>query len=278
MKRFGKILVMTLCMLSLSIAAKAQDLGQATETFNNAATALNAGNHAEALAGFKSALTMAEALGAEGTDIANDSKNVIPQILVQIAKGEMQKKNYTAALAKLGEASVAATEYGVTEVVAEAKKLKPQMNMAYGNALLSGKKYAEAAAKYEEIVADNPKNGLAYVRLGMAKARLNDEAGALAAFAKASEFGQKSQAEKQVSNLHLQKAQAAFKAEKFDEAIKAAKDCIAIGENSGATYIMAMAYVKKKDYPAACVELKKIQNESKYKKTVADLMPQLKCQ
>ena len=59
MKKIAKLFAATLFALSVCVAANAQDLAQAGELYNNAATALNGGDKAGALEGFQKALDMA---------------------------------------------------------------------------------------------------------------------------------------------------------------------------------------------------------------------------
>ena len=66
MKRFSKFLIMAFASLFVFANAYAQDLGEATEVYNNAATALTEGNDNDALAGFQKALSLAEAAGEAG--------------------------------------------------------------------------------------------------------------------------------------------------------------------------------------------------------------------
>ena len=111
----------------------------------------------------------------------------------------------------------------------------------------------------------------------MWESRLGNEDGERDAFQKAEENGQKAKADKELSKLKLKKAQGTYKAKNFDACIAAANDCIKMGANPAATYFLGMAYVGKKDYAKACVELKKIQNDAKYKESVGKLLPQLQC-
>lgn len=277
MKRITKFFMASMCAMFLFANANAQDLASATELFNNAATALNEGKNTVALEGFEKALKMAETLGEEGATIANDSKTIIPKILLQMGKEAANARNMDEAIAKLQAASVKAKEYGQAEVSKEAIDLIPQIVMADANTLLNEGKFAEAAAEYQKVAELDPQNAVAYLRLGMAKGKLNDDAGAIAAYTKAAELGEKEDAQKQLSNLYLSKAQAAYKAKNFDETIASAKECLKVGNNPGATYFIGMALIGKKDYPAACIELKKIANDPKYKEALAKLIPQLQC-
>ena len=212
MKRIAKFFAATMIALSVCVAAGAQDLTQAGELYNSAAEALNSGNNAVALEGFQKALSMAEALGEEGAALATDCKNIIPKILLQLGKEAANAKDMDKAVELLGQAEKLASEYGMPEVANDAKELVPQIYMADANALLNEKKFAEAAAMYQKCVELNGENGVAWLRLGMCKANSGDTNGAVEAFAKASEFGQKAAADQQLGNIYLKAAVAAYKA------------------------------------------------------------------
>lgn len=277
MKRIAKFFMASMCAMLLCATLNAQDLNEATETYNNAATALNEGKNAVALEGFQKALKIAGSLGDEGAAMVNDCKGIIPKILLQMGKEAANAKDMDGAIAKLKEAAAKATEYGQPDVAKDATELIPQIIMADANSLLNEGKFAEAAAEYQKLTELDPQNATAYIRMGMAKARLDDEAGAIDAFSKASELGAKEDADKQLTNMFLKKAQDSYKAKNFDEVISSAKDCLKLGPNAGATYFLGMGYIGKKDYQKACVELKKIKDDPKYKEALAKLLPQLQC-
>lgn len=277
MKKFGKFFVAALCFLSMSAATYAQDVEQATEIYNQAATALNDGDKAGALANFEKALTLATEAGEAGTQLVSDCKGIIPKILLQLGKDEAAAKNTDGAIAKLKDAAAKATEFGQADVAKEATDFIPQILLAGANNLLNGGKFAEAAAEYKKVTELLPENGVAYLREGMALSRVGDEDGALAAYAKASEFGQKAAASKQVTTLLLKKTQATYKAGKYAECIAAANQCLEAGANPAATYFLAMSYVKTKENEKACAEFKKIQADPKYKAAASQYIPYLKC-
>lgn len=248
MKKIGKIFIMALVSMFIFGTIHAQDLSEATEVYNNAATALSEDKDSEALAGFQKALTLAEAAGEEGTAMVADCKTIIPKILVKIGKAAANAKNLDEAIAKLKEAIAKATEYGDTETAKEAKELIPVIIMADGNALLNDGKFAEAAAEYEKVIAEDPENGVAYLRLGMAKAKLNDETGAISAFEKAVALGEKANANKQLLNTYMKKMVAAYKAKNNADALANALKAAEYGENSNVYKIGGMAAVSLKKY------------------------------
>ena len=212
MKKIAKLFAVTAMALFVCVSASAQDLAQATELYNAAATALNEGNQAGALENFQKALSMAETLGEEGATLATDCKNIIPKLFLQLGKEAANAKDMDKAIELLAQAEKLGNEYGLAEVAADAKDLVPQIYIMDGNNLLNEKKFAEAAAEYQKALDLNGENGMAWLRLGMCKASLNDAAGATAAFTKAGEFGQKDAADKQLGNMYLKAAVAAYKA------------------------------------------------------------------
>ncbi len=215
MRKIAKIFAMAVIALTVGVAANAQDLNQATELYNAAATALNEGNDAGALENFQKALEMASALGEEGATLAADCKGIIPKLLLQMGKEAANAKDMDKAIELIGQAEKLATEYGLAEVATDAKELAPQLYLAEGNSLLNEKKFAEAAAMYQKSIDLNGENGVAWLRLGMAKANSGDTEGAIEAYGKASEYGQKAAADKQLGNIYGKAAQAAYKAKNY---------------------------------------------------------------
>ncbi len=277
MKRIVKIFMASICAMFLCATMSAQDLNQATDLFNSAATALNEGKNTEALAGFEKALKMAETLGDEGIAIVSDSKSIIPKILLQMGKEAANAKDLDGAIAKLKESAAKATEYGQEGLAKEATELIPQIVMADANSLLNEGKFEEAASKYLKVTELDPENTTAYIRIGTAKWKINDKEGSLEAFNKAAELGDKAKSYAELSKLCLAAAQSAYKTKKYDDVISNAKECLKLGENSGATFFLGLGYIGKKEYQKACVELKKIKDDPKFKDQVSKVLPQLQC-
>lgn len=211
MKRASRFLLMFMLSVIVAGNAFAQDLNSVTETYNNAATALNEGKNDVALTGFESALKAAQALGEEGTGIVNDCKNVIPKILLLVGKEAANAKNLDGAIDFLHKAITRATEYNLPEIAKEAKELIPVIVMADANSLLNEGKFEEAATQYKKVIAEDASNGTAYLRLGMCQAKLNDDNGAVASYLKSSELGEKEDAYKQLSTFYAKNAAEAYK-------------------------------------------------------------------
>ena len=286
MKKITKFFAVMAVALSFSLSASAQDMAQATEMYNAAIEAYGNGDATAALDGFQKALAAAEALGEEGAALVNDCKNVIPKVYLKLGKDAFNAKDFAKALECLANAEKLATETAQEEVAADAKEVVPQVFLAHGNALLNEKKFAEAAAEYQKAIDLNGENGVAWLRLGMCKSNSGDVEGAVAAFNKASEFGQKAAADKQLGNIYGKAAQAAYKAKNFagtlENVLKANEygftklnvyggmaafnlkkydECISLlaGDNStNAKYYLARAYEAKGDNAKACENYKAI--------------------
>lgn len=203
----------------------AQDLNQATENYNNGAMELDMGNKEAALTCFQTALTMAEALGEEGAELAANCKNIIPNVMLSVAKDLIKADNYDGAVEQLNKTVETAELYGAADVVADAKELIPSVYLSKGNGLLKAKDVAGATAAFQQVLAIDPSNGMASLLLGQALTAQGKIAEAEAAYLQAAENGQEANAKKQLSRMYLKLAQAALKGKKsqdaYDNAVKA---------------------------------------------------------
>lgn len=219
----------------------AQDMAQATETYNNGAMSLQMGDNASALAYFEQALTMGEACGEEGAELVNNCKDIIPQVTLAIAKDLIQAEKYDEAVPQLQKAAEVAETYAKPEVADEATGLIPQVYMQQGNTLLNAKDYDGAIAAYQKTVAVDPDNGNAYLRLGMAYGASGKIADAEKAYASAIQHGMESQASKQLSNLYVKLSASYLKLKKYQEAIDAALKSNEYNENATAMKVAGTA-------------------------------------
>ena len=243
-----KKLFITLAAALLSAGLiSAQDMSQATEIAKNANEALVNKDYATALAGFKEALTAAEACGEEGAELVGTCKGVIPSIVLNIAKGLIKESSYDEGLSKLDEAIKAAEEYGSDEVLASAAELIPQVKKQKATSLFSAKDYAGAAEAFKAVLEADPEDGASALRLAMALMNTGDKDGAIAAFEQAAANGQEAQAVKQLANLYLKDAQALLKENKLKEAIAACEKSNEYVESANAYKLAASAAAKLKD-------------------------------
>lgn len=247
MKRI--ILVLSAVILSAGIMS-AQDMSAATEKAKAANESLVAKDYSAALSGFKEALTLAEACGEEGEEIANTCKTVIPSIILNIAKNNIKESKFDEGLSTLADAIKAATDYANDDVVAEATKLVSQAKKAKAQNLIKAKDYAGAVAAYKEVLAETPTDGASALQLGAALVQTGDQAGAIAAFEQALENGQAA-AGKQLSNIYVKEAQTLLKDKKYKEALAACDKSNEYGANANACKLAANAATQLKDNKAA---------------------------
>lgn len=237
-----KKILFTLAAVILSAGVmSAQDLSQATESYNNGATALSSGEKTQALEFFQTALKQATECGEEGAEVVNNCKNVIPNITLSIAKDLIKAANFDGAVEGLQKAATIAEEFGAADILEEAKGLVPTVLMAKGNNFLKEKNFAGAAEVFKSIVDADATNGMAALRLGMALNSAGDAEGAIAAFTQAVENGQQAAASKQLSTIYLKNAAADLKAKSFDSAIKAALKSAEYSESGNAYKIAGTA-------------------------------------
>ena len=234
-----KKLIIIVASLLCASSVFGQDLATLTETYNSGITANEAGNVELALQSFKEALVMAEALGEEGAEIATNCKNSIPILMFSIAKKAANAAEYDKAVAGLKETIEAATKYGVDNIVDEASVVIPQVLMQKANDAFNDKNFAAAADAYKEVLAVDPSNGNAYLRLGAALKATGDKEAAVEAYKAAIENGQEKVATKQIVNLYQQEAAASLKTKKYDDAIAAALESAKYDATNAKAYQIA---------------------------------------
>ena len=81
-----KIILMFAAVIMTAGVMSAQDINQATESYNNGAMELQMGNNGAAIEYFQSALTMGEALGDEGAELVANCKKAICSAYLGMAK------------------------------------------------------------------------------------------------------------------------------------------------------------------------------------------------
>ena len=129
--------------------------------------------------------------------------------------------------------------------------------MAKGNSLIKEKNMAGAVEAYQKVMELDPANGAAALRLGQALAGTGKLDEAVAALTTAAENGQEENANKQLSNIFLKKAQADLKASKFKEAIEDCTKSNGYVENANAYKLAASAATKLNDSKTAIANYEK---------------------
>ena len=261
-----KILLMMAVAVMSALTVSAQDLAQATENYNNGAMELNMGNKDAALNYFQTALTMAEALGEDGAEIATNCKNTIPVLMVSIAKDLIKAENYDGALEQLNKTIKAAEGFGAAEAVADAKALVPQVMMSKAGDMLNAKNFAGAIELYQQVVNADTTNAMAALRLGMALGATGKNAEAEKAYMLAARHGQEKSAMKQLSNTYVKQAAALLKAKNYQGAVDAALKSNEYLENATAMKVAG----------TAASQLKKNEDAVKYLEKYLELSPNAK--
>ena len=226
----------------------AQDLATATSTYNSGAEALTMGNKTSALEYFQKALSMAQALGDEGADVAANCKNAIPSVLLSIGKELYNKKDFDGAVAKMNEAAAAAKEYGNEDIAAEVEGLLPQVaitkSMEKANAAFKAKDVAGAVAGYTEVMAADTANGVAALRLGQLLSGTGKFDEAVKYLEVAARNGQEANAKSLLSTTYLKDAAAKLKGGKYADAVSMAVKANEFKENAQAFLIAGQASQK----------------------------------
>ncbi|MCQ2138455.1 MAG: tetratricopeptide repeat protein [Bacteroidales bacterium] len=246
-----KKLFISLCIAVCAMGvANAQDLEKLTEMYNAAATALTAGNKAEALPQFEQVLAAATALGETGNDIANNCKNVIPQLYVSVAKALANNKELDKAIEMLQKAITTGKEYNDQLTAEEAEglisTLKANAMMTNANNLFNEKKYAEAAEAYKEIAAMDPTNATAVLRQGMALSSAGNFDASIECLTAALEKfadneSQLNLVKKNLANTFLKKSNGLLKTKDWKGALEAAQKSAEYGDSANAQKIIGNA-------------------------------------
>ena len=236
-----KIFMFIAAVVMAAGVASAQDINSVTETYNNGAMELEMGNKEAALGYFQAALTAAEALGEEGMQIADNCKSTIPVLMESIAKDYIKAEMYDAAIEQLNKTIEVCNTLGNAAQADECKTLIYQTLMAKGNDLINAKDFAAAIEVYNQIMAADPTNAMASLRLGMAYGATGNTEAAEAAYLVAAQNGQEKNAYKQLSNLFVKKAAAVLKTKNYAEAIEFALKSNEYLENATAMKVAGTA-------------------------------------
>ncbi len=234
----------------------AQDINQATESYNNGAMELQMGNNSAAIEYFQNALTMGEALGEEGAELVGNCKKAICSAYIGMAKDLYNAKDFANAVAAFEKAKEVAEGYGEAEIAAEAADLAGQTKaLQYntdGKAAMKAKDFATAIECFKKVLELDPTNGAAAVQLGQAYMRAGKFAESNEALEIAKANGQEENAAKLISQNYLKLAQASVKAKKYEEAVDFANKSNEALENGNA-YKIAASALQKLGKNAECI-------------------------
>ncbi|PKO96732.1 MAG: hypothetical protein CVU12_03910 [Bacteroidetes bacterium HGW-Bacteroidetes-7] len=320
MKKIKSFLAVCLFTVLTFGTVAAQDMQSATDLFNAGGKALSESNYVAAIESFNKSLKMLETLSAEdraeeGDAMIKECKGIIPQIHLRFGKELATAGEIDNSIVQIKLAAETAAKYEQTEIVEEANMLIPQLLLANASNLLNEGKNPESITAFKKVLAVDPKNVDAYFRMGVAESRLENEAGALAAFEKAIELGETEVAPRQIAVIYLKRSAAATRTKnwaevfanakksneynespqgnklvglagvqlkKYDEAIAALESYYASDPNAsdknGTIYNLAVAYEAKGNNAKACGYYKQLLNDATYKQIAEyKVKTQLKC-
>ncbi len=244
MKKILTVIAVAICTFA---TVAAQDLESLTETYNNAAAAIET-DKTQAISLFEQALEAAGVLGEEGNEIAAQCKGILPKLYLQVGKELANAKDMDGAMEKIQKAAALAEEFGDAETAADAKELGPQILMMDANSLLRAKDYANAAAAYQKVIDIDPANGDALFYKGQALSAAGDMDGAIKALTLASENGKEEASAKLLSNIYVKKAVACQKAKDMKGALENAQASTQYVDNANAEKIIGTAALSLKQY------------------------------
>ena len=243
-----KFILMFAAVVMAAGVVSAQDINQATESYNNGAMELQMGNNEVAIENFQAALTMGEALGDEGAELVANCKKAIASATLSMAKDLYNAKDFEGAAAAFVKAKEVAEGYGETEIAEEAAELVNQANAlkfnTEGKAAMKAKDYPTAISCFTKVLELDPTNGATAVQLGQAYMNANQLDEAITALEAAKANGQEKNAAKILSNIYLKKAQASNKAKNYQEVIDFAAKSNEALENGNAYKLTASALQK----------------------------------
>ncbi len=307
MKRVKTFFAVCIISALTVVSAYGQDMEAATELYNAGGKALSESNYVAAIDSFNKALKMLETLTAEdrgedGDVLMTECKNIIPQIHLRYGKELASAGEIDNAMVQLKKAVETANTFSNPEVAEEATALIPQLLMVNATNLLNAGKLPEAIAGFKKVLVAEPANSNAYLYVGIAESRLNNEDGAIAAFEKAIELGETANSPRQISTIYLKRSVAATREKKwadvfsnavkaneysespngfkliglagvqlkkYDDAIEALEMYLAADPNakdkSSTLYNLAVSYEAKNNNAKACGYYKQLLNDATYK-------------
>lgn len=237
------ILALAGAILSAGILS-AQDKSQATELYNNGATAIEMENYTEALDYFQQALAMGNEIGDDAAELVEKCKEIIPKVSLQIAKNLIKEEKYEEAAAQIESTSKLAAEFENDEIVAEAKELVPQMWLMKGKKAVELKDFAAAADAFTKSYDADTTNASTALTLAQVLGALGKTDQAVDVLQHAIWNGKEAEAKKQMGKLYVSQANAALKANKLADAVAAANKANAVEPNATACLIAGQASQK----------------------------------
>jgi len=248
MRKF--ILTLAATMAVTAIFAQ-NDMVTATSKASLAKEFLEEGNYLSAVTGFKEALSIAEGCGEEGLALASTCKDIIPKALTAAARKALQDNDFDSAVSFLADVVSFSGNYGDSEAAVNAKSLIQKVLVKKAGSLINSGEYDEAVSVCESILQEDPNNGIASLRLGMAQEALGNYWSAVDAYKAAFDNGQEKNAAASLGRCYLTRSIEEFKSNNFTAAVKDAVESGKYVANPQALQIAGSASVRSGDREGA---------------------------
>lgn len=158
---------LTIIFMVVLTAGFSQDLNQAGESFNQGLTAQQAEDYTGAIAAYKKALEISNALGDEGAELAMKSEKQLALSYFGYGKSLFTAKNLESALEQFSLAAEYAKKIADDKTLDAAHTYMAGINYGLGNNLLKGENYAGAIEKYQAALQIKPDYYKAYYGMGL---------------------------------------------------------------------------------------------------------------
>lgn len=256
MKRIKSFLAVCLFSMFFYGTAYSQNLEAAVELYNNGGKALSSNEFSAAADSFNKALKMLESLstedrGEEGDVMINEIKNILPQLHLRYAKDLANQRAIDKAIDELNIAKAVAKEYDAQDVIQEVSDLIPQLLLVDASNLLNDGKLDEAIKGFQKVIKYDSTNSAAYLRMGLAQLRKDDEEAALQSFTQAMELGETDNSPRQIAVIYLKKAAAALRTKNWNQVYENAKKSNQYSTSANANKLIGVGAVQLKRYDEA---------------------------
>lgn len=218
--------ILTLFVAVFTFTANAQTKAEAAQKYNDGVAAYNAKNYSVAITAFSGAIEMAGQVGEEANDVVEGAGKLLPTAYLQNSLQLAKVKKYTEAIESINSAVAEGNKYKDASTVAKANRLLPQLYRILGNQELTAENYEKALDYYNKALSLTPDATNSLLGVGLVYSKLNQLDSSLVYFDKCIEVGKRTnkldeveKATMQARDMLLEKAAAAEKDKKYEEAL-----------------------------------------------------------
>lgn len=263
------ILLLSLFILGISSDLEAQDRRSVVKTYNEGIELKQSGEFEQAINTFTQTINNAEALGEEGEDLVERSRNQLVDTYYQKAVSqykELQKdqniQNFDNAISAFEEARDVAEEYENSQVQQKISQIIPQLYYQKGVFAYKSGSNEVSLETLEEAIELNPNYANAYYQIAIVKKNTEgyDQSEVISAFEEALEVGQKTnnssvvtESNRQLGGIYLSRGHSLVnEQQQTDEGIEAYKQALEYTpEDPQIFFRLAEAYNKQQEWEQA---------------------------